>query len=392
MQSSVLRLLPLILRNVLRNRRRSLLTLASAAVSLAVLGFLVSLYQGFFFREADSPSEALRLITRHKVSLTNTLPASYEARIASLPGVEAISAWSWFGGKYKDDRPENFFARFGVDPDGIQHVRTDYVAPPQQWAAFVHDRTGCAIGRAIADKHGFKLGDRIHINGDIYPVNLELTVDTIYDHPKNNEVLMFQRDYLSELMKAAGREKDADTVGTFSILAKSPDDVRRIARAVDAMFDNSPYPTRTETEREFGLSFMAFLGNIKMYLAVICSAVTFTILLVSANSIAMSVRERTRETGILRTLGYTPGEIMAMVLGESVVIALIGGLLGVGATAALTRAAAAGMGPWGEALKMHWAAAAVVAALAVVIGVASAFVPAVFASRRNIVEAIRFTG
>src|SRR5439155_31852 len=128
----MLRLGPLIFRNVLRNRRRSLLTLASAAVSLAVLGFLVSLYQGFFFREADSPSEALRLITRHKVSLTNPLPASYEARIGSLPGVEAISAWSWFGGKYKDDRPENFFARFAVDPVGIQKVRTDYVAPPQQ--------------------------------------------------------------------------------------------------------------------------------------------------------------------------------------------------------------------------------------------------------------------
>jgi putative ABC transport system permease protein len=137
---------------------------------------------------------------------------------------------------------------------------------------------------------------------------------------------------------------------------------------------------------------MAFLGNIKLYLAVICSAVTFTILLVSANSIAMSVRERTRETGILRTLGYTPGEIMGMILGESIVIALIGGLLGMAVTFGLTRAAAAGMGPWGEGLKMRWEAAIVVAALALVIGVVSAFVPAVFASRRNIVEAIRFSG
>jgi putative ABC transport system permease protein len=384
------RLGPLILRNVLRNRRRSLLTLASAAVSLAVLGFLVALYQGFFFSEQTSPSEALRLITRHKVSLTNPLPAAHGPRIAATPGVVAVSAWSWFQGIYIDNKPENFFARFAVDPVEIQKVRQDYTAPQEQWQAFQRSRTGCAIGRAIAEKHKLKLGDRIHIAGDIYPVDLELTVAMIFDHPKNTECLMFQRAYLDELAKAIGR--GADTVGTFSILAASAEDVPRIARYIDTMFDNSPYPTKTESEREFGLSFMAFLGNIKLYLAVICSAVTFTILLVSANSIAMSVRERTRETGILRTLGYTPGEIMGMILGESIIIALIGGLLGMAVTAGLTRAAAAGMGPWGEALKFHWEAAIVVAVLALVIGVVSAFVPAVFASRRNIVEAIRFSG
>jgi putative ABC transport system permease protein len=384
------RLGPLILRNVLRNRRRSLLTLASTAVSLAVLGFLVALYQGFFFAEETSPSEALRLITRHKVSLTNPLPASHGPRIAAIPGVQAISAWSWFGGKYKDDRPENFFARFVVDPVEIQKVRTDFAAPPEQWGAFQHSRTGCAVGRAIADKHHFKLGDRINITGDIYPVNPELTVQMIFDHPKNTECLMFHREYLNELMKAEGRERD--TVGMYSILARSADDVPRIARAVDTMFDNSPSPTKTESEREFGLSFMAFMGNIKLYLAVICSAVTFTILLVSANSIAMSVRERTREMGILRTLGYTPGEILGMVLGESVVIALLGGLVGMAVTAGLTRAAAAGAGPWGEMFKFHWEAAVIVTAFAAVIGLVSALVPAVFASRRNIVDAVRFTG
>src|SRR5690348_11419014 len=183
----MLRLGPLIVRNVLRNRRRSALTLASTAVSLAVLGFLVALYQGFFFSEPTSASEALRLITRHKVSLTNPLPASYRARIATIPGVQAISAWSWFGGKYKDDKPENFFARFSCDPVEIQKVRQDFSAPPEQWAAFQHNRAGCAVARAIADKHHFKLGDRIHIAGDIYPVNLELTVEMIFEHPKNTE-------------------------------------------------------------------------------------------------------------------------------------------------------------------------------------------------------------
>jgi putative ABC transport system permease protein len=386
----MLKLASLIFRNVLRNRRRTILTLMSTAVSLAVLGFLVALYQGFFFAEESSPSEALRLISRHKVSLTNPLPASHQSRIAAIGGVEAVSAWSWFQGKYKDDKPENWFARFAVDPVEIQKVRLDYIAPPEQWAAFVRDRTGCAVGRKIANTHGMKIGDKVHIQGDIYPVDLELTIRVIFEHPKNAEVLMFQREYLNELMKAQGTK--ADTVGTYAIIARSADDVPRIAKAVDTMFENSPSPTKTESEREFGLSFMAFLGNIKLYLAVVCGAVTFTILLVSANTMAMSVRERTREIGILRTLGFTPGEILGTVLGESVLIALLGGLAGMAVTFALTRAAAAGLGPWGEAMKFRWEASVVVATLAIVIGLTSAFVPGYFASRRGIVESIRFTG
>ncbi len=385
------RLLPIIFRNAWRNRRRTLLTLASTAVSLAVLGFLVALYQGFFFAEQTSPSEALRLIVRHKVSLTNVLPASHQARIAAVPGVKAVSAWTWYQGKYKDDKPENFFARFAVDPIAIREVRQDYTAPEEQWLAFQRNRAGCGVARKIADQHGFKLGDRIHIAGDIYPVNLELTVEMIFDHPNATECLLFHREYLAELRRAAG-SPDADTAGTYTIIAQTPDDVRRIAPAIDTMFNNSPFPTKTQSEREFALSFMAFLGNIKLYLAVICAAVTFTILLVSANTVAMSVRERTREMAILRTLGYSPAEIMQMVLGESVLIALAGGLLGIGITALLTHGAAAGLGPWGEALKFRWEASLVVAAFAVVIGLVSAVVPAFFASRRNIVESLRFTG
>ena len=386
----MLKLMPLILRNVLRNRRRSLLTLASTAVSLAVLGLMVALYQGFFFAEQTSPSEALRLITRHKVSLTNPLPASHQARIASIDGVVAVSAWTWYAGKYGDEKPENFFARFAVDAVEIQKVRLDYTAPPEQWTAFQRNRTGCAVGRAIAEKHNFKLGDRINISGDIYPVDLELTLEMIFDHPRNTEVLMFHREYLDELMK--GKRRQFDTVGTYSILARTPEDVPRIARAVDTMFENSPYPTKTESEREFSLSFMAFLGNIKLYLGVICGAVTFTIMLVSANAIAMSVRERTREMAILRTLGYAPGEIAGIVLGEAVFISLLGGLVGMAVTWALGRAAAAGMGPWGEAMKLRWQAFVIVATLAVVVGLVSSLVPAIFASRRNIVESLRFAG
>lgn len=384
------KLIPLILRNVLRNRRRSFLTLASMTISLAVLGFLLALYQGFFFAEQSSPSEALRLVSRHKVSLANSLPASHLGPIRGIDGVAAVSPWTWFQGVYKDKKPENFFARFGVDPTEIRKIRPDYVAPDEQWTAFIRNRTGCAVGRKIANTHGLKLGDRVNITGDIWPVNLELTVEMIFDHPANTEALLFHREYMGELLKASGQ--DGNMVGTYAILATSPETVGRVARAVDARFGNSPFPTKTETEREFGLSFLSFLGNIKLYLAVVCGAITFTILLVSANTVAMSVRERTREIAILRTLGYAPDEIMRMVLGESVLLSLAGGLVGVGVTALLTRVAAAGMGPWGEAMVFKWEASLVVAGFAVVIGVVSAVVPAYFASRRNVVESLRFTG
>jgi putative ABC transport system permease protein len=385
----MLRLAPLVLRNVLRNRRRSLLTLASAAVSLAVLGFLVALYQGFFFREDSSPSEALRIITRHKVSLTNPLPASHQQRIAAVPGVVAVSAYTWFQGKYIDNRPENFFARFAVDPVEIRKIRLDYTAPDEQWNAFMRSRTGAAVAKKIADKLGFRLGQKITIVGDIYPVDLELTVEMIFDHPKDTECVMFHREYLNELLKAKG-ERGVDTVGTFMMLAETADDVPRISKAVDAMFENSPWPTKTQTERAFGLEFMAFLGNLKLYLAVICAAITFTILLVSANTVAMSVRERTREMAILRTLGYTPADIMQVVLGESALIALLGGVLGTALAAGLTVLLGL-INPYGS-LPFNPEVGLIVAGFAVVIGLVSALVPAYFASRRNIVESLRFTG
>lgn len=384
----VLRLAPLILRNVLRNRRRSLLTLASTAVSLALLSLLIALFQGFFYGEDSSPAEARRIITRHRVSLTQVLPASIQSRIKAVPGVEQISAWTWFQGVYQDD-PAKFFARFAVDADVIFDVHPDWIVAPDQLAAFKRERTACAVGEKIARTYNIKLGDRVMIKGDIYPVDLELTVAAIFEHPKNTEALVFHREYLTELLpKTAG---DRDAVGTYEILARSPADIPRISKAVDAMFESSPYPTRTESEKEFGRSFLAFLGNVKLFLLSICGAVTFTILLVSANTVAMSVRERTREMAVLRTLGYTPGEILGLVLGESVVISVLGGVVGIGIGLGLSKALEASPANFGfQGLK--WQAMAIVLVSAAIIGLLSALVPAVIASRNNVVESLRFTG
>jgi putative ABC transport system permease protein len=381
------RLGPLILRNVVRNRRRSLLTLASTAVSLALLSLLLAIYQGFFYGEPSSPTEALRLICRHRVSLTHPLPASHFERIKSVPGVEYVSAWTWFQGKFRE--PKDFFARFAVDPDVIFDLRADWQMPADQITAFKRERSACVIGEKIAKQQNLKVGETITIVGDIYPVTLEMKIVGIFAHPPNTECLVFHREYLTELLPKNDKQRDA--VGTYMILAKTPEDVPRIASAIDTMFDNSPYPTRTESERQFGLSFLAFLGNIKLFLAAICGAVTFTILLVSANTVAMAVRERTRETAILRTLGYTPGEVLQLVVGESVVISLVGGVFGIGLGWLLGKGMVGAAGGF-VAQGVKWQAAAIVLGMAVVVGLLASLVPALIASRKNVVESLRFTG
>jgi putative ABC transport system permease protein len=218
-------------------------------------------------------------------------------------------------------------------------------------------------------------------------VNLDLTVAGIFAHPANTECLVFHRDYLSELLPKTNNQRDS--VGTYMILASTPDDVPRVAKAIDSMFDNSPYPTRTESEKEFGRSFLAFLGNVKLFLAAIVGAVTFTILLVSANTVAMAVRERTREMAILRTLGYTPTEILQLVIGEAVLISLLGGCAGLGIGLLLAKGMqSSGFGFQG----LKWQAASIVLGMAAFIGLVAALVPALVASRKNVVESLRFSG
>lgn len=383
----MLPLLPVIFRNVWRNRRRSLLTLGSGAVSLGLLALMVALYQGFFLRADSSPSEALRVITRHKVSLATPLPASHIDRIRTVEGVTVISPWTWFQGRWRE--PKDFFARFAVDPEVIFKIRQDWELPPEELARFKSLRTATVVGRQISEKFGIKTGDRVTIVGDIYPVTLELTCVGVFEHPENTAALIFHRDYLRELLKAAGRE--ADTVGTFAMLAASKEDVPRVAKAIDDLFANSPDPTRTESEKQFGLSFLAFLGNLKLFLGILCGAVTFTILLVSANTVAMSVRERTREIAILRTLGYSPTEIMGMILGESVLLSLLGAGAGVLLATGLSALTRAGGGAF-PFPRIQPEAITITLAVALAIGLLSAAVPAYLASRKNLVASLRFTG
>ncbi len=385
------RFFSLAFKNTLRNRRRSILTISSIAVSLCLLGVLIAIYHALFYHDV-TPGQALRLVTRHKVSLAQPIPVAYEEKIRRVPGVKEVSAWNWFGGTYKDNRDQrNFFARFAVEPKAFLAIRTQMEMPADQRQAFITDRRACVISRDLAQKLNLKLGDRVTLQGDIYPVNLDLTVRGIFDDPDATQSLYFNLDYLRDSLPLARRNWN----GTVAILADSPDDVPRIAKAVDDMFANSSPATKTESEQQFALSFLWFLGNIKLYLLSICAAVTFTILLVSGNTIAMSVRERIKEVGVLKTLGFTSDIILGIIVGEAVTISVIGGALGVLLAALLTGVVAkvgAVFMPQLHDLSITVLTGSIALGVAIFIGLVSSFIPAWNAARTNILDSLRYAG
>jgi putative ABC transport system permease protein len=378
----------MILKNCWRNRRRTILTILSIGVSLCLLGVLLAIYQAFYFSN-PSPAEALRVVTRNSVSLAQPMPQAYRDKIMKIPGVKEIAIEDWFGGQYIDDRPEHNFARFATDPDKIFIVRSEIQLPEDQKLAFQRERTACVIGRGVADSQKLKVGDKITIKGDIYPFNLELTVRGVFDADKNVDLLYFSREYLEQSIV----ERRRGNAGMFLILANTVDDVPRIEKAVDAEFHNSPVQTKTESESAFSLSFVSFLGNIKLFLVIVCAAVMFTMLLVSANTIAMSVRERVREVGVLKVLGFTRETVLGLILTEAVAVSLVGGVLGVILASGLTGVVRKGPAFLDQLkhLSLTPEVTLVCLAIAALIGLVSAFVPAYQASRISILEALRST-
>lgn len=378
-------------KNSVRNKRRSVLTISSIAVSLCLLGCLLAIYQALFLKQA-TPGQALRLVVRHRVSLAQPLPYSYEAQVKRVSGVRAVSVWNWFQGVYKDSRdPKNFFARFAVEPKPFMTIRTQMEMPEDQRRAFITDQSGCVVSKDLAEKLGFKLGQHITIKGDIYPVTLELTIVGIFDDPDAINSLFFNQEYLRQLLPVGRRDMES----VFAVLADNTDDVPRIAKQVDAMFENSPYPTKSESEQQFALSFVSFLGNIKLFLMSICGAVMFTILLVSGNTMAMSVRERIKEVGVLKTLGFTNEAILGIIIGEAATIGLIGGVVGI----ALASLATVLLGNFGEtylnqlhSLSITPGVGAICLGVALLIGVVSSFIPAFNAARTNILDSLRYAG
>ena len=377
-----------IVRNTFRNKRRSLLTVLSIGFSLLLLTLMMTIWRTFYI-DPGAPDSAKRLMTRHKVSLTFFLPGFYREKIRSLPGVVYVAPMTWFGGRYKDNKPENFFAQFATDPEEYLRVAADKNVPADEAQAWIHDRAGAMVDAELAKRYGWKVGDRITLQGTIFPVNPELTIRAIFTMTPSNKTLYMNSKYLEEAVSWYKGQ-----TGFFFTRVAAPEDIAPTSRAIDDMFRNSPQPTKTESEKAFQLSFIAMLGNVKAFILSICAAVVFAILLVAANTMAMSIRERTREVAMLKTLGFTRGIVLSLFVGEAIALSVAGGLLGVLIAAGLVQFVA--HSPFATGILFGLRVSPITMGLAVVVaafvGFVSAYFPAYNASRVNIVEGLRHIG
>jgi putative ABC transport system permease protein len=282
-----------------------------------------------FDRGTDEASP-LRLVSRHAVSLGFVIPMAHLQKMKTVPGVKEAMPFSWFGGIYKDER--NFFANFAVDARKMRDVIPEIKMSDADWQAFINDRQGAIVGAKLVKLYGFTPGQRITLKSPIYNQSVEFIIRGVYTG-SDEKTLYFQYDYLNELLPAWAK----DQVSTFSIVANTAEDVPRVGQAIDSIFANTDAPTKTESEREFALSFQTMMGGVKTFLYAIMGAITFSLLLVMGNTMAMTVRERTKEVGTLKAIGFQRGTITALFLGESLVVACIGAAIGIGAAALLFR-------------------------------------------------------
>lgn len=375
-------------KNAFRNKRRTVLTILSIGFSLLLLTLMMTIWHAFY-SDQGSVQSAQRLIVRHKVSLIFFLPGFYRDKIRSMPGVTHVVNQTWFGGIYKDQKPENFFAQFGTDPNELLDVYPEFQMPPDQLAAWQKDRAGCIVDSDLAKRHNWQIGDKLNVKGTIFPLNLELTIRGIFSAPAPTASIYFNNTYLDE-----GYPDVKGHVGFFGVMADSPESVPKVAKEIDETFRNAPRPTKSESERAFQLSWIATLGNVKAFILSICAAVVFATLLVSANTMAMSIRERTREVAVLKTLGFTRNGVLGLFVSEAVALALAGGLVGVLAASALVlmmKHSPQG-GLFLNGMSISGITVAIALTVAAAVGFVSAFIPAWHASQTNIVDGLRHIG
>jgi len=374
----------LVTRNLLRNRRRTFLTTTSVSVSI----FLLVIF-GATIRYLDAPPGTDRwhlvLLVGPRTSLMQPLPLSYQARIARLPGVARVTPVNWFDAHYGGEQIA--FPAFACEPETILTL-FDWNLPQEQRRAFVEERVAFVVGRKLAEKYRWKLGDHVTLTSSGYNVSLDLILRGIYSSKEEESNLAFHWDYLNE---ALGRPNKP---GAFWVLARTPDDATRLMKEIDALFHNEDVETRTQTMKQFMLYFLGMLGNVKLILLGISAAVVFAVLLIVANTMAMSIRERTSELAVLRALGFRTQQVLGFLTAESLAISLTGaaaGCLGAWILFTLIRGyRVAGMLPMYIELDLLTIALALT--VAVGISLLSTLVPALRATRANIAQALRFVG
>jgi len=372
----------LALRNTFRNRTRAVLTIGSVAVLVVAFVFLRTIISAYHSTVDNARSD--RLVTRNRVSLAMPLPLADFEKIKNVPGVTAVTYSDWFGGTYIDSR--HFFARFAIDPDTYFTVFKDIAVKPEAIAAFKADRTGCLVGEGLADKYGFKVGDVIHLKGDIYPGDWAFTVRGTFKGTSSfqNGAMFIQWKALDQSLPEAER----GIVGSYTELVKDADHSPETAKAIDALFASSANETLTESEQSFSLGFLTGAAAIVSALDIVSIVLLVIMLLILGNTLAMAVRERIGELAVLRTIGFKPNKLFFLALAEGLWLSLIGGVIGALAARPVIGAfLKVASGFLSGASADRWTIPALLVAVAV--GLLAAAIPGLRASSVNIVNALR---
>jgi len=375
----------LIFANLFRKKIRLVLTVGSFAVALFLFAFL-GVVRNAFNRGADVAG-ADRLVVIDRVSIINLIPLKYRDQILQIPGVKSIAHNNWFGGVYQDEK--NFFPQFVIDPDNQRQVFPELIVPDDEWNAFLKDRQGAIAGARTAERFHWKIGDRIPIKTTLYGGgSWEFNLDGIYhgQRPEDDETQFWlQWDYFEERIP----QEIKGQIGWYVLRVNNPEDSVRVAKAIDDKFANSPSETKTETESAFAAGWVKQFGNIQLLILTIGSVVFFTLLLVTGNTMAISVRERTAELAVMKAIGYSGPRVLIFILAESLVIALIGGLLGLALALLAVPAIARALNGVLPTLLLEPSILVLGLIAALAVGIASGILPGLGAMRMRVVEAFR---
>jgi putative ABC transport system permease protein len=388
-----MKFLPLVWRNLMRRKVRTIVTLLTIVVAFVLFGVLMAIRAAFSM--GVDVAGADRLMVIHRVSIIQPLPQSYGPKIRSTPGVTDLTHANWFGGYYQ--KPENFIANMAVDPESWLRLYPEFLLPEEQKQAWFRNRGGAIVGIDTARKFNWKVGDRVPLISPIYRKPdgspWDFTIEGIYDATLkgvDKTQFFFHYDYMNETLRAA-RAGFSDIIGWYVVRVADPASADALARRIDAMFQNSTAETKTATEKVFASEWAKQVGDIGAIMIAITAVVMFFILFVAGNAMAQSIRERINELGVLKTLGFTDGRVLAIVLMESCAVALIGGGIGLG----LAWMIIAQGDPTGGFLPIfHFPPRDLVigVTLVVLLGVGTGLLPAVQASRLKIVDALRRAG
>jgi putative ABC transport system permease protein len=381
-----MKFLTLILKSARRSRRRTILTIMSVALAVFLFAALRAVLDGF--NAATEGSSSTRIVTIRSTSLIFSMPSSHANGIRSTKGVRDLTWANWFGGIYKD--PQNFFAQFAVDPVSYLRMYPEIILTPEQKQEFLDDRTGCIVGDGLARRFGWKIGDRIVLQVGIPTYGTQdypFTVRGIYragGTAVDNQSMLFHWKYVDE------RSLEKGMVGWYVVQIDDPDHAPQVATSIDQQFANTPYETKTDTEKQFQSSFASMFGNLNLLLGSIAFAVVITTLFVAANTMAMSVRERTTEIAVMRTLGFPSQAIFFFIAGEGLLISIVGGVIGAGLAWFIADGEKLGIsGGFAPVFAVTPANAALGIGISAMIGVIAGSIPAVMATRLKIVDALR---